>query len=109
MRKWAFVGFRTDIIGIGIVIMINEAWPVVQVYLNRQDVAVTNYTAEELQENTSDQSNGQFDFNEVAMCRQQKSTKCGRTLNRAKELECLRAVAIPDANLNTQSLKACLM
>ena len=45
--------------------MINQAWPVVQVYLNQQDVAVANYTAEELQENASDQSNGQFDFNEV--------------------------------------------
>ena len=91
---------------IGIVIMINQAWPVVQVYLNQQDVAVANYTAEELQENASDQSNGQFDFNEVrnVSATEVNQVRTDIELGEA-DLDVLGAVAIPDANLNTAVIK----
>lgn len=104
------VGFRRVLglilLVIGIVIMINQAWPVVQVYLNQQDVAVANYTAEELQENASDQSNGQFDFNEVrnVSATEVNQVRTDIELGEA-DLDVLGAVAIPDANLNTAVIK----
>lgn len=104
------VGFRR-ILGlillvIGIVIMINQAWPVVQVYLNQQDVAVANYTAEELQENASDQSNGQFDFNEVRNVSATEVNQVRTDIESGEaDLDVLGAVAIPDANLNTAVIK----
>lgn len=104
------LGFRRFLglilLGIGIVIMVNQAWPVVQVYLNQQDVAVANYTAEELQENASGQSNGQFDFNEV---RNVSATEVNQVRSDIKsgeaDLDILGAVAIPAANLNTSVIK----
>ncbi|MGH2102116.1 MULTISPECIES: class A sortase [Aerococcus] len=92
--------------GIGIVIMFNQAWPVVQVYLNQQDVAVANYTAEELQENASDQSNGQFDFNEVRNVSAAEVNQVRSDIESGEaDLDILGAVAIPDANLNTAVIK----
>lgn len=104
------VGFRRFLglilLGIGIVIMINQAWPVVQVYLNQQDVAVANYTAEELQENASDQSNGQFDFNEVRNVSATEVNQVRTDIESGEvDLDVLGAVAIPDANLNTAVIK----
>ncbi|MGK9326919.1 class A sortase [Aerococcus urinaeequi] len=91
---------------IGIVIMINQAWPVVQVYLNQQDVAVANYTAEELQENASVQSNGQFDFNEVRNVSATEVNQVRADIESGEaDLDVLGAVAIPDANLNTAVIK----
>lgn len=86
--------------------MINQAWPVVQVYLNQQDVAVANYTAEELQENASDQSNGQFDFNEVRNVSATEVNQVRADIESGEaDLDVLGAVAIPDANLNTAVIK----
>lgn len=104
------VGFRRFLglilLVIGIVIMINQAWPVVQVYLNQQDVAVANYTAEELQENASDQSNGQFDFNEVRNVSATEVNQVRTDIESGEaDLDVLGAVAIPDANLNTAVIK----
>lgn len=104
------VGFRRVLglilLAIGIVIMINQAWPVVQVYLNQQDVAVANYTAEELQENASDQSNGQFDFNEVRNVSATEVNQVRTDIESGEaDLDVLGAVAIPDANLNTAVIK----
>src|SRR5699024_4087288 len=104
------VGFRRVLglilLVIGIVIMINQAWPVVQVYLNQQDVAVANYTAEELQENASDQSNGQFDFNEVRNVSATEVNQVRTDIESGEaDLDVLGAVAIPDANLNTAVIK----
>lgn len=104
------VGFRRVLglilLVIGIVIMINQAWPVVQVYLNQQDVAVANYTAEELQENASDQSNGQFDFNEVRNVSATEVSQVRSDIESGEaDLDVLGAVAIPDANLNTAVIK----
>ncbi|MFE2777397.1 MULTISPECIES: class A sortase [Lactobacillales] len=104
------VGFRRFLglilLVIGIVIMINQAWPVVQVYLNQQDVAVANYTAEELQENASDQSNGQFDFNEVRNVSATEVNQVRTDIESGEaDLDVLGAVAIPDANLNTAIIK----
>ena len=104
------VGFRRVLglilLVIGIVIMINQAWPVVQVYLNQQDVAVANYTAEELQENASDQSNGQFDFNEVRNVSATEVNQVRADIESGEaDLDVLGAVAIPDANLNTAVIK----
>jgi sortase A len=104
------VGFRRVLglilLVIGIVIMINQAWPVVQVYLNQQDVAVANYTAEELQENASDQSNGQFDFNEVRNVSATEVNQVWTDIELGEaDLDVLGAVAIPDANLNTAVIK----
>lgn len=107
MRRLGFRRFLGLILlVIGIVIMINQAWPVVQVYLNQQDVAVANYTAEELQENASDQSNGQFDFNEVrnVSATEVNQVRTDIQLGEA-DLDVLGAVAIPDANLNTAVIK----
>lgn len=104
------VGFRRVLglilLVIGIVIIINQAWPVVQVYLNQQDVAVANYTAEELQENASDQSNGQFDFNEVRNVSATEVNQVRADIESGEaDLDVLGAVAIPDANLNTAVIK----
>ncbi|MFV8314352.1 class A sortase [Aerococcus urinaeequi] len=104
------VGFRRVLglilLVIGIVIMINQAWPVVQVYLNQQDVAVASYTAEELQENASDQSNGQFDFNEVRNVSATEVNQVRTDIESGEaDLDVLGAVAIPDANLNTAVIK----
>ena len=104
------VGFRRVLglilLVIGLVIMINQAWPVVQVYLNQQDVAVANYTAEELQENASDQSNGQFDFNEVRNVSATEVNQVRTDIESGEaDLDVLGAVAIPDANLNTAVIK----
>lgn len=104
------VGFRRVLglilLVIGIVIMINQAWPMVQVYLNQQDVAVANYTAEELQENASDQSNGQFDFNEVRNVSATEVNQVRTDIESGEaDLDVLGAVAIPDANLNTAVIK----
>lgn len=86
--------------------MINQAWPVVQVYLNQQDVAVASYTAEELQENASDQSNGQFDFNEVRNVSATEVNQVRTDIESGEaDLDVLGAVAIPDANLNTAVIK----
>lgn len=107
MRRLGFRRFLGLILlGIGIVIMVSQAWPVVQVYLNQQDVAVANYTAEELQENALDQSNGQFDFNEV---RNVSATEVNQVRSDIEsgnaDLDILGAVAIPNANLNTAVIK----
>ena len=104
------VGFRRVLglilLVIGIVTMINQAWPMVQVYLNQQDVAVANYTAEELQENASDQSNGQFDFNEVRNVSATEVNQVRTDIESGEaDLDVLGAVAIPDANLNTAVIK----
>lgn len=104
------VGFRRVLglilLVIGIVIMINQAWPVVQVYLNQQDVAVASYTAEELQENASDQSNGQFDFNEVRNVSATEVNQVRTDIESGEaDLDVLGAVAIPDATLNTAVIK----
>ena len=107
MRRLGFRRFLGLILlGIGVVIMINQAWPVVQVYLNQQDVAVANYTAEELQENVSDQSNGQFDFNEVRNVSAAEINQVRSDIESGEaDLDVLGAVAIPDANLNTAVIK----
>ena len=107
MRRLGFRRFLGLILlVIGIVIMINQAWPVVQVYLNQQDVAVANYTAEELQENASDQSNGQFDFNEVRNVSATEVNQVRTDIESGEaDLDVLGAVAIPDANLNTAIIK----
>lgn len=107
MRRLGFRRFLGLILlVIGIVIMINQAWPVVQVYLNQQDVAVANYTAEELQENASDQSNGQFDFNEVRNVSATEVNQVRADIESGEaDLDVLGAVAIPDANLNTAVIK----
>lgn len=107
MRRLGFRRFLGLILlVIGIVIMINQAWPVVQVYLNQQDVAVANYTAEELQENASDQSNGQFDFNEVRNVSATEVNQVRTDIESGEaDLDVLGAVAIPDANLNTAVIK----
>ena len=104
------LGFRRFLglilLGIGIVIMVHQAWPVVQVYLNQQDVAVANYTAEELQENASDQSNGQFDFNEVRNVSAVEINQVRSDIESGEaNLDILGAVAIPEANLNTAVIK----
>lgn len=107
MRRLGFRRFLGLILlVIGIVIMINQAWPVVQVYLNQQDVAVANFTAEELQENASDQSNGQFDFNEVRNVSATEVNQVRTDIESGEaDLDVLGAVAIPDANLNTAVIK----
>ncbi|WP_338192351.1 class A sortase [Aerococcus viridans] len=107
IRRLGFRRFLGQILlVIGIVIMINQAWPVVQVYLNQQDVAVANYTAEELQENVSDQSNGQFDFNEVRNVSATEVNQVRTDIESGEaDLDVLGAVAIPDANLNTAVIK----
>lgn len=107
MRRLGFRRFLGLILlVIGIVIMINQAWPVGQVYLNQQDVAVANYTAEELQENASDQSNGQFDFNEVRNVSATEVNQVRTDIESGEaDLDVLGAVAIPDANLNTAVIK----
>lgn len=107
MRRLGFRRFLGLILlGIGIVIMVHQAWPVVQVYLNQQDVAVANYTAEELQENVSDQSNGQFDFNEVRNVSATEVNQVRSDIESGEaDLDILGAVAIPDANLNTTVIK----
>lgn len=107
MRRLGFRRFLGLILlVIGIVIMINQAWPVVQVYLNQQDVAVANYTAEELEENASDQSNGQFDFNEVRNVSATEVNQVRTDIESGEaDLDVLGAVAIPDANLNTAVIK----
>lgn len=104
------LGFRRFLglilLGIGIVFMVSQAWPVVQVYLNQQDVAVANYTAEELQENASDQSNGQFDFNEVRNVSAAEVNQVRSDIESGNaDLDILGAVAIPNANLNTAVIK----
>ena len=104
------LGFRRFLglilLGIGIVFMVSQAWPVVQVYLNQQDVAVANYTAEELQENASDQSNGQFDFNEVRNVSAVEINQVRSDIESGEaNLDILGAVAIPNANLNTAVIK----
>ena len=104
------LGFRRFLglilLGIGIVFMVSQAWPVVQVYLNQQDVAVANYTAEELQENASDQSNGQFDFNEVRNVSAVEINQVRSDIESGNaDLDILGAVAIPNANLNTAVIK----
>ena len=107
MRRLGFRRFLGLILlGIGIVIMVHQAWPVVQVYLNQQDVAVANYTAEELQENASDQSNGQFDFNEVRNVSAVEINQVRSDIESGEaNLDILGAVAIPNANLNTAVIK----
>ena len=107
MRRLGFRRFLGLILlVIGIVIMINQAWPMVQVYLNQQDVAVANYTAEELQENASDQSNGQFDFNEVRNVSATEVNQVRTDIESGEaDLDVLGAVAIPDANLSTAVIK----
>lgn len=107
MRRLGFRRFLGLILlGIGIVIMVHQAWPVVQVYLNQQDVAVANYTAEELQENASDQSNGQFDFNEVRNVSAVEVNQVRSDIESGEaNLDILGAVAIPEANLNTAVIK----
>jgi len=107
MRRLGFRRFLGLILLVfGIVIMINQAWPMVQVYLNQQDVAVANYTAEELQENASDQSNGQFDFNEVRNVSATEVNQVRTDIESGEaDLDVLGAVAIPDANLNTAVIK----
>ena len=107
MRRLGFRRFLGLILlVIGIVIMINQAWPMVQVYLNQQDVAVASYTAEELQENASDQSNGQFDFNEVRNVSATEVNQVRTDIESGEaDLDVLGAVAIPDANLNTAVIK----
>lgn len=107
MRK---LGFRRLLglllLGLGIVIMVKQAWPVVQVYMNQQDVAVANHTAEELQENAADQSNGQFDFNEVRNVSAAEVNQVRSDIESGEaDLDILGAVAIPDANLNTAVIK----
>ena len=104
------LGFRRFLglilLGIGIVFMVSQAWPVVQVYLNQQDVAVANYTAEELQENAADQSNGQFDFNEVRNVSAAEVNQVRSDIESGNaDLDILGAVAIPNANLNTAVIK----
>ena len=104
------LGFRRFLglilLGIGIVFMVSQAWPVVQVYLNQQDVAVANYTAEELKENASDQSNGQFDFNEVRNVSAAEVNQVRSDIESGNaDLDILGAVAIPNANLNTAVIK----
>lgn len=107
MRRLGFRRFLgLTLLGIGIVIMVNQAWPVVQVYLTQQDVAVANYTAEELQENASDQLNGQFDFNEVRNVSAAEVNQVRSDIESGEaDLDILGAVAIPDANLNTTVIK----
>lgn len=107
MRRLGFRRFfGLILLGIGIVIMVNQAWPVVQVYLNQQDVSVANYTAEDLQENASDQSNGQFDFNEVRNVSAAEINQVRSDIDSGEaDLDILGAVAIPDANLNTAVIK----
>lgn len=107
MRRLGFRRFLGLILlGIGIVIMVHQAWPVVQVYLNQQDVAVANYTAEELQENASDQSNGQFDFNEVRNVSAVEINQVRSDIESGEaNLDILGTVAIPNANLNTAVIK----
>lgn len=107
MRRLGFRRFLGLILlVIGIVIMINQAWPMVQVYLNQQDVAVASYTAEELEENASDQSNGQFDFNEVRNVSATEVNQVRTDIESGEaDLDVLGAVAIPDANLNTAVIK----
>lgn len=107
MRRLGFRRFLGLILlGIGIVIMVHQAWPVVQVYLNQQDVVVANYTAEELQENAADQSNGQFDFNEVRNVSAVEINQVRSDIESGEaNLDILGAVAIPEANLNTAVIK----
>lgn len=91
---------------VGIVIMVHQAWPIVQVYLNQRDVAVTNYTAEEIQDNQADQANGQFDFNEVRNVSAAEVNQVRSDIASGEaDLDVLGAVAIPDANLNTAVIK----
>ena len=107
IRRLGFLRFLGLILlGIGIVFMVSQAWPVVQVYLNQQDVAVANYTAEELQENASNQSNGQFDFNEVRNVSAAEVNQVRSDIESGNaDLDILGAVAIPNANLNTAVIK----
>ncbi len=91
---------------VGIAIMVHQAWPIVQVYLNQRDVAVTNYTAEEIQDNQADQANGQFDFNEVRNVSAAEVNQVRSDIASGEaDLDVLGAVAIPDANLNTAVIK----
>lgn len=91
---------------VGIVMMVYQAWPIVQVYLNQRDVAVTNYTAEEIQDNQADQSNGQFDFNEVRNVSAAEVNQVRSDIASGEaDLDVLGAVAIPNANLNTAVIK----
>ncbi|MGY0836345.1 class A sortase [Aerococcus urinaeequi] len=91
---------------VGIAMMVYQAWPIVQVYLNQRDVAVTNYTAEEIQDNQADQSNGQFDFNEVRNVSAAEVNQVRSDIASGEaDLDVLGAVAIPNANLNTAVIK----
>lgn len=107
MKKLGFrriLGLILLVFGIGL--MVHQAWPIVQVYMNQQDVAVSKYTPEEIQENSADQSNGQFDFNEVRNVSAAEVNQVRSDIESGEaDLDILGAVAIPEADLNTAVIK----
>lgn len=98
------IGLLLVLVGLGL--LVHQAWPLVQVYMNQNDVSVSNVTAEEIQENQKDTSSGQFDMNEV---RNVSAAEVNRVREEIKsghaDLDVLGAVAIPTANLKATVLK----
>lgn len=98
------IGLLLVLVGLGL--LVHQAWPLVQVYMNQNDVSVSNVTAEEIQKNQKDTSSGQFDMNEV---RNVSAAEVNRVREEIKsghaDLDVLGAVAIPTANLKATVLK----
>ncbi|RPA60423.1 class A sortase [Aerococcus agrisoli] len=107
MKKWGWrriLGVTLIVLGLGLVGL--QVRPLLQVYFNQNDIAIENYTAEDIQSNSSDTSEGQFDFNEVRNVSAAEVNEIRQDIKSGKAgLEVLGAVAIPTANLKTSVLE----
>lgn len=94
------------LIVLGLSLVVQQAWPLVQVYMNQNDVAVSNHTKEEIEENAQDTSTGNFDFNEVRNVSAAEVNQVREDIASGEaDLNVLGAVAIPTANLQATVLK----
>lgn len=94
------------LIVLGLSLVVQQAWPLVQVYMNQNDVAVSNHTKEEIEENAQDTSTGNFDFNEVRNVSANEVNQVREDIASGEaDLNVLGAVAIPTANLQATVLK----
>lgn len=94
------------LIVLGLSLVVQQAWPLVQVYMNQNDVAVSNHTKEEIEENAQDTSTGNFDFNKVRNVSAAEVNQVREDIASGEaDLNVLGAVAIPTANLQATVLK----
>lgn len=94
------------LIVLGLSLVVQQAWPLVQVYMNQNDVAVSNHTKEEIEENAQDTSTGNFNFNEVRNVSAAEVDQVREDIASGEaDLNVLGAVAIPTANLQATVLK----